>query len=62
MKEKDILFELGDHFLIKGSKSYEVCKLAKSGTHSVVCAWIGFRVDNAFARAVAEVKRREGKG
>ncbi len=63
MKEKDILFELGKHFVIAvGSKGYEVLAISASGTHSVRVASIGRGPGPQLGldRAIAECKKREG--
>lgn len=62
IEEKDIMFELGDHWVLKVPSGplkgfYEVLK--NNLTHSVVVANIGYRDQIGLDKAIAECRRRE---
>lgn len=60
MKEADILYQNGDHWIIADRRgNFEVYRLEV--THGVRCAIIGRNYTNAFERAKAECDRRESE-
>lgn len=67
MREQDILYENGDHFVIAElfgsnptlqSRGYSVYK--NTGTHSVRVGVIGWEGEKGLKRAIAEADRRAG--
>lgn len=55
-KERDIVFEQGQFWVARTDKGFEVYRAG--ATHSVRCAIIGFKGDEGFKRAKAEIERR----
>jgi hypothetical protein len=61
MNENDILYQKGNHWVVRSKKKgYEVIKL-EGNTHGKVCAWIGYTGEEGLERAKQEVDRREIK-
>lgn len=58
-KEEDIVFESGNHWVLRVPSGYEVYKIGV--THSTRCAQIGYRGEEGLRRAIQEVERREGQ-
>lgn len=56
-QEADIMFEKGNHWVLKVDYGFEVYKTTI--THSIRCARIGFKGEQGLSRAIAEVERRE---
>lgn len=56
LKESDILYEVGDFFVIKAKNGYEVYK--NDITHSIRVAVIGWEGKEGFIRAKKEAERR----
>ena len=61
MKERDILYEHGEYFVIRGprGKGFEVYQTGT--THAVRRAQIGFEGQRGFDRAKQEIARREAE-
>lgn len=57
MKEKDILYERGDYWVLKTAKgTYEVYR--NGTTHSTRCAIIGYPGEDGLKRAIAVANQR----
>ncbi len=57
IKESDIVYESGEHWVLKIKSGFEVYK--NGVTHSTRCAEIGWKGEKGLNKAIAECKRRE---
>lgn len=58
MTEADIIYQRGNHWVLKGRKGYELVRLSAAGTHGEVVGWYGSQ-DWYKERAIADCDKRE---